>query len=236
MMTRTAIVLASAAATLGSQAIGVADTITADLEADARVNRGSPDASYGGDNVLTVRRGTDANTFKSYLRFDLSNVPDLADVTAVTLNLTAVNSSGVVEVAWWDQTVSVFGLQDAAWDEGTVTWNNAPANNTANSGSPAASSFLSPAQLLGSFNAMGTTGTYAFSFDLNNPTVAAWFADATDGGTITLMLSTEGTSNQLIGSKEGNFDPSLGVTYVPEPGTIALAALGGAAMLCRRRG
>lgn len=221
------------AGTLGAAGAARADVINGTLDADARINQGSPDANFGSESLLTVRANTAANTYKSYLRFTLPDLPDGAQVTAVTLSLTAVNSGANTTVAWWNQNISVFGLKDAAWDESTVTWNNAPSNNTGST-----SGFISPpAEALTTFNGNGTTGTFNVSF--TSAAALAWFQDAADGGTVTLMLGTSGGSNQLIGSGEianAAFRPTLAVTYVvPEPGTLALAAMAGSAVLGRRR-
>jgi len=77
----------------------------------------------------------------------------------------------------------------------------------------------------------------------NNSANAAYFGVSAFGSGVQAVASSV-TGNQVIGAGAGEiYNPSsnpmtmneLGVTTVPEPGTLALAALGGASMLLFRR-
>lgn len=224
-----------------------ASPITLTPEADAMIGGNATatgdlrDSNFGADRVMNVRVNSFSGIYKSYLRFDLSSIADLSQINAAALHLTSVSSNGTALAEWHDQIVSVYGLDNAPWGEGTgtvaapvvdtsgttITWNHAPANDTASN-----SGFLSPAALLGSFNADGTTGLYAFT----SAALTQFLQNATGGGTVTFMLSTSASGIQPIGTRESSFDPSLEVT-TPEPasGALALLGLGAMMMLGRKR-
>jgi hypothetical protein len=93
--------------------------------------------------------------------------------------------------------------------------------------------------VLGELQNWGTQGA-AFG---NNTANAAYFGVSSFGSGVQAVASTT-TGNSVIQNNTGTiYNPStspmllneLGVTVVPEPGTMALAALGGASMLLFRR-
>jgi len=78
---------------------------------------------------------------------------------------------------------------------------------------------------------------------LNNSANAAYFGVSSFGSGAQAVASTV-TGNQVIGAANGEIQNNsvnpmqlneLGVTIVPEPGTLALAAIGGASLLLFRR-
>ena len=238
--TLSAVLAAALVAGLGA-AVAQAGVITISPQADSYLNKNSPDNNYGSAAVILVRANP-AAVYKAYMRFDLSGISNLSQISSATLHLTATNSNGTTLSTWVNQTVSIYGLYDSSWGEGTgplagvsdttgntITWNHAPSNDTSSS-----TGFLSPATLIDTFNANGTVGEYAFT----STALANYLKNATAGGTVTLLLNTTGTSGIYMGSRDNGASarrPSLDVTVVPEPATLALLGLGGIATVLRKR-
>lgn len=121
---------------------------------------------------------------------------------------------------------SVYGLVDGDpgefWDEGLLTWNQAPANNTLSG-----SDFLSNATFLGNFSVWGTgAGTRV---DFRSADLNAFLKEDTNQ-VATLMISRvfedplfDGYVHEIV-SKETGTGPVL--TVVPEPSLIGFCGLG----------
>lgn len=148
----------------------VAELTTADGDgADVYVEWGlGDDTNFNGSannpNLeLKVQKHTTADaTRKTYLRFDMTTATTQIDQVDLVLEVRIENAVRI----------SVYGLNDGAsgdgapgsggWDETTLTWNNAPANNTAS-----ADGVTSAATLLDTFDMIDTadhpSGPYALS-------------------------------------------------------------------------
>lgn len=99
-----------------------AGTVTVSANADSYVDEGAAGSNFGSASDLKVRSALLLGLLGkrwTLVRFPLPDTPPLCSVTSVTLRLFAHAVSGAT------RTLSVQGL-DAAWQEGTVTWNNAP--------------------------------------------------------------------------------------------------------------
>ncbi len=85
--------------------------------ADAHVKEAQPDNSSKNIGIMTVRSEIGKN-YRSFVRFDTSNIPAGASVNSATLTLCAVmvGSQRTYEVRRVTQT----------WGEASVTWNNQP--------------------------------------------------------------------------------------------------------------
>jgi len=76
----------------------------------------------------------------------------------------------------------------------------------------------------------------ALSAWLANPNVSGWAGQSMVSGSITSGILGSSPAPGLVGTAAGLINPfSLGLVTVPEPGTLALAALGGASLLMFRR-
>jgi len=96
--------------------------------ADATVRGGTfADTNYGASETLEVKQDHSATyTRKSFLRYDFSDFLDNAVQQAkVKLYIQAKGTDA-------SRTVGIYGLSDTdgGWEEGSITWNNAPAPGT----------------------------------------------------------------------------------------------------------
>lgn len=103
--------------------------------ADASIKGGSPSSNSGSESQLSVSglssTATTATTAKSYFRFDVTGMPTLktAAVRLCVSDLKDFAQTG------YNFTAQLRFLPDAAdsWSENSITWANAPNNNTATS-------------------------------------------------------------------------------------------------------
>jgi hypothetical protein len=118
------------------------------------------------------------------------------------------------------------------WDETALTWDNAPANDTVTN---IDTGFDSTASLiLEEDNQYNTAVGDIYSVTI--PTLGD-FVQADN--TVTLMISWSDTTQYGFGSKENTteaYRPTLQVSQIPEPASLALLLIGLAGVLyCRRR-
>jgi hypothetical protein len=97
------------------------DTLSVLPLADAFVRNGSfANINYGFDTALQVKGTTSVNAVRDlYLKFPLSKV---SNIDGARLRLYGRNIENAASV-----TLSVFGVDNDAWTESGITWNNAPA-------------------------------------------------------------------------------------------------------------
>lgn len=217
----------------GNTVAATASTITTNdgNGADSFVRKGQADTNFGNDiHVLTKNAGTGSTTRKGYLRFDLSTVgTDIADAF-LELDV-SMNDAGGGSTAPVTQVVNVFGLVDGDagenWDETTLTWNNAPANNTSNN------NLLGNAVSLGQFTVRDIAAPEGILF--SSPQLIDFLKqDTNDLATLILTRqSSNGSWNLGFASRDntsGLRAPSLTIiepqtVVIPEPATMCLAAL-----------
>ncbi|MBN1556589.1 MAG: DNRLRE domain-containing protein [Lentisphaerae bacterium] len=170
--------------------------------ADAFIQQNAPDANYGGNNRFECNNNTGGPGFrrKSYLRFDIANKPDLIGRAALKL-VTVDCNNGAASL------IDVYGLNDGdageGWGETTITWNNAPQNDTDDD------AFLAGATHLGTLQVAATApdGTeYAFT---NATLVTFLSADTDDRATFLLRNQTGGTAPYVAFASKEN------ATYAP---------------------
>jgi hypothetical protein len=95
--------------------------ITAHPSADAYTNSGAPDQNYGSQSSLSVSYWNLSAQSASYLRFNLAPLGPGNTVTEATLEMTLVGWADVASSSIEVQLVS------EVWDEGSITFNKAPA-------------------------------------------------------------------------------------------------------------
>jgi len=155
------------------------------------------DINYGSGGSVTIKN-SNGNGYdrKGYLRFDVGGTASEASLVLTV----STNNNGGGGTTPQTFTIEVYGLAeslDHTWVENEITWNNAPANDTASS------DFTEDATLLGSFivDPLPVGNVVSFS----DPALVDFINSDTDNQ-ITLMLRrTAGTSsshNVAFASKE----------------------------------
>ncbi len=199
-----------------------AEMVTVAPTDDSYVDYGNTGTNYGTSPTLNVVSWNTAffDVKKSYLQFDLGNIPDSATITSATLNLYSV--PGSPPFAPYPKAVFAHHLGDS-WDESTLTFYNRP------------------------FMMSETTSnwTLAVTDTWNSWDITAWAQsdNRADDDLLTIGLAENGTYGQTgvyfyFASKEYpdvNLRPSLVMEVIPEPTTLLLLALGGLGLVVRRR-
>lgn len=217
------------------------DAIPITAAKDAYVQNGtSANTNFGLATVDQVKR-QDGSVFtrKSYIGFDLSGMGSFPVATA-TLDLMFVDSGAGATLAGTTYQFEIFGLINElfdSWSESTITWNNAPANQTNNG----LNSMMVAS--LGTFSLTGKgLGLYSFT----SPALIDFLnSDTNDMATFIIRRSTNQPSStqnyvHAFASTEhpSLAGPTLNVTPVPEPSTLLCVGAGliGLGLLRRRRG
>jgi hypothetical protein len=93
--------------------------------ADAFVRNGSyASINYGADTTLTVKSSTSGGfTRSAYLKFSLGNISSLSSAKLRIYGRNTDNTSSI--------SIYAYGVDNDAWTENGITWNNAPAASTA---------------------------------------------------------------------------------------------------------
>jgi hypothetical protein len=94
--------------------------------ADAYIHRDHPNENYGGATTIAWQHsgGIPPDPYRSYLKFDISSIPNSSVITKATLYLYTVT---VPVVGYWTgDSFDVFTVIHDDWTESGITWNNAP--------------------------------------------------------------------------------------------------------------
>jgi len=218
-------------------------------DADAYIKDNAATTNYGNSSQLQIKHSDNSsNNRKAYIRFDLSDPGiDLAtDLADATLSLNFVDSGAGSTPGDKEWTFELFGLKNGhakeGWVEGNggtdndptgeITWSNAPANAAWNG------------LVTGEVTSLGTfsvEGKGLGEIDIASAALTQFLKDDTDGQvTFILRRTTQGSSSDnyvhAISSKESaSGGPVLALTPVPEPSTLALAAIGLLGLRRKRR-
>ncbi len=242
-LTTTLLMIVVVLASLGTLP-ATADAVSLEASADAHVMQtgGSDNTNnFGAETALLIKwNGLNASNRKLYVRFDLTGV-NKALLNGATFQMTSLWGS---ESSQAGQTGNLFAQVSAlndldlgeSWDESTITYNNAPAND------PGVNDF-DPLRTTD----LGTIGPYFRSsttvpgmvFSFSSQALLDAVQDDTNNILTLLMVQTppNGFSSQWAARDHGTFEgPTLILTMVPEPQAIALVGTGLAGLLaCARR-
>lgn len=190
--------------------------------------RGAEHASenYGTNAAMSVRNNISALGFarKIYIKVDVKSLLGPGEVFAdAALNL--VFHSGTSGV---DDTFQIYGITDNAdtWDEGTITWNEAPKNDTTSG-----DGVLSGATLLATVSSENTAAKSVLSFSSDKLTgYLNWTAgkaasehgsgEAADTFATFIIVSSSTSAMHSFASKDGKDfagHPYLSYTITPQP-------------------
>jgi ribosomal protein L2 len=176
------------------------ETVTLSPIADSYVSASAASTNYGTTEMLSVEAASHGE-MRSFLRFDLSEIPAGAEIENVELGMLAYDG-----YAWGgDGNVYTRFVSDDTWGETTITWDNQPTADAEDSG----------------HWWLWYDGTDADHWGLNtDPALAALVQTEVDGdGAISLRLHSPGYDTYYRSREFGTEAqrPYLVVTYVPNP-------------------
>jgi len=167
-------------------------TLTRNPVADAYVRGGNnANTNYGSSSRLYTKKGTNSNSYESYLRFDISAIP--GNVSSAKLRLySKISSTGVASIP-----VEVLSVSSNTWQESTINYTNKPAPSGV---------------ALATVSITGTTSRY-YDWDITQQVNALRNAGITS---ISLLVrntvTSSGSSRIQINSKEaGSNKPVLSI-------------------------
>ncbi|HSH61366.1 MAG TPA: DNRLRE domain-containing protein [Acidimicrobiales bacterium] len=179
---------------------------TATVVADARVAASNPSTNYGGETTIRAKGGSSPNN--SYLKFDVSGLS--GPVTSAKLRLKVTDGSATGG--------SISPVADTAWDEGGITYDNAPViSPTVLSSAGAMSSGQTVDFDLG--NVISGDGTYGFALTSNDGSDSVSYASLQSTTAPELVITTETSSSS---PSTGTADRSS--TFAASPTTEVTAA------------
>jgi len=203
---------------------------------DATIQQNAPTNNYGSATGFGVYNRTNVY-YKSWLKLDASSLQTLT-AGNTKLTLTAANTTTGYTVEFY----LLAGIDSSTWSENTITWNNAPGNNTSGFGFTTQAN----ASLIGSFTNFSFTANTAYNLVFTGAAETS-LLDALNSGsrTATIALTrptnSTGTSANNFFSTEAttaSYVPQFSADVIPEPSTYAmlvLSALGLSGYALRRR-
>jgi hypothetical protein len=202
--------------------------------ADAMVDSANPTTNYGFIDTLRIE-GTAfpfplGSKKMSYLKFDLSSIPDGMTFISAELGIyfVAKNSGGI---GWIAPEVSLHRVSDDSWTEGGINYDNKPpppgyvSDPFVDILQPQQPEYITWDLLLTSSD----PDTYSWGSDYSD--------DLVDNFVSFRIQPAELDKNQwaTFWSDENTYQPYLRIEYVPEPATVALLGLGGLLLRRKRR-
>ncbi|MGD8620219.1 MAG: DNRLRE domain-containing protein [Gammaproteobacteria bacterium] len=119
---------------LSASPVGAA-TVTLTPVDDTFVYSATPTTNYGSEPGLAsgeVVSGNSLHIWTTFLKFDLSSIPDNLTITGATLHMYQINGAGLIRTTGTNATY----VADDSWTEGTTTWNSQPVDGAVLGSSP----------------------------------------------------------------------------------------------------
>ncbi len=203
--------------------------LTVSVTDDAFVQSNLPDKNNGSASAISSFF-RNAIYYKTWMKLDASSLETLA-TGGTTLNLTASNTTAGYTIDFY----LLSGVDSSSWNEGTITWNNAPGNNTGGAGFTTGAS----ATYLASFTSFSFTAGTTYPLSITGAAETALLGALNTGSrtaTIAFQRTGSGSLANNFHSTESateSFRPTL--TAIPEPSQFALLGLGMVAIAFSRR-
>jgi hypothetical protein len=179
---------------------GGGGSVTLSPVADAQVRLGNTGTNYGALSTIRIGGETGTNTYRTYLRFNVTGVS--GPVTGVRLRLYASDASPNI--------VHVWPVTDTTWIEtgsGSITWTNKPPMGTPELGSRAVPTLNAYNEIVLSPSAVAGNGLVSLGLTI-------------DGTNSAIFHSKEGANDpQLVvtfgggGSTAAASEPSVGIAF-----------------------
>lgn len=199
-------------ALLGAGAVlpACADTLTVSASSDTWILAENPDGNLNGDfHGLGAGMNSHGSPMRAMIKFDLSQIPANATVTAVSMTVTEVKENSIATTDYELHRI----LQN--WTASEATWNNRTASSAWSAAGLAADTDYT-ATASGTITA--TVGAFGpHTFDSNDKLIAdvqAWISDPTSNNGWFFKAATEsGQNGRRWGSTSIGNAASLSVTY-----------------------
>ena len=213
-----------------------ADTVFGILEADTYIRVGNANDNFGTSNTMLVGR-TSTGRFNGLLRFDLTNLTALGtegvDYTINSVTLTGTTTSSAGSGTNIDYSLYEYGFD---FVENVATWNDPDGDGNAGTGDTIAGGTFGPTALSTVTVANAATTLQSITF-ADSSAFQASISGALSGGSINLLLNLDPNADRFLrfqqndGTNADPFELAVDVTIIPEPSTLALFGLVGAAAL-----
>ena len=209
----------------GSLAV-YADTISVfNPDADTYIYSSHPDTNYG---TATSMKAAGYGASKVLMHFDLSSIPSSATIIDAKLEVYIDSQAGETYFKIYRM------LND--WSEGEATWNQRKSGvNWDNAGGDYSDgTFYGGPQIfqsdVGKYKTISAEAATELEVLVQHWVDGTWVND----GIAYTRLFADGTRNVFVESREAANPPKLTVTWVPEPATIGLLAVGALGIIRRR--
>jgi len=169
--------------------------------------------SYG--TSLMTTSGLNSSKYLSYLKFDISAIPDDFIINSVTLNLYAFNVEDIP---------AVYKVNDDSWTECTITWDNKPGYSET-----LADPFAGPS-ITNQWMSINLTGDFSADLVDNKLSVVLYPGIYIESDYDVYTLLSSFATKEYSG---GLYAPYLQIEGIPEPGTFLLFGLAG--LMVRRK-